>query len=61
MADFLNGTIFGAFIGMVLFVLVFNYCEPKWITDANKAKAECEQNIPRKEVCVPVFFPRSKD
>ena len=36
-------------------------CEPKWIDHARKAKAECEENIPRKEVCVAVFFPRSKD
>ena len=36
-------------------------CEPKWIDNARKAKVECEENIPRKEVCVPVFMPRSKD
>jgi hypothetical protein len=38
-----------------------SWAEPKWIVEARKAKAECEENIPRKEVCVAVFFPRSKD
>ena len=38
-----------------------SWAEPRWIDHARKAKAECEENIPRKEVCVAVFFPRSKD
>ena len=37
-----------------------SWSEPKWIDHARKAKAECEENIPRKEVCVAVFFPRSE-
>lgn len=46
-----------AFVAMA----IQSACEPKWIDHARKAKTECEENIPRKEVCVPVFLPRSKD
>lgn len=48
-------------LGAILMSGVVNLSEPKWIEHARKAKAECEENIPRKEVCVPVFLPRSKD
>lgn len=48
-------------VGAWLMALMLILSEPKWIDHARKSKAECEQNIPRKEVCVPVFFPRSKD
>jgi hypothetical protein len=49
-------------LAAALFALAIqSWSEPKWIDYARKAKAECEENIPRKEVCVPVFYPRSKD
>lgn len=53
------------FVGMVIGFFVWSgvyfLAEKEWIDHARKSKAECEENIPRKEVCVPVFFPRSKD
>ncbi len=49
-------------LASALFALAIqSWSEPKWIDHARKSKAECEENIPRKEVCVAVFFPRSKD
>lgn len=47
-------------LGAILMSAMVNLSEPKWIDHARKAKVECEENIPRKEICVPVFFPRSK-
>jgi hypothetical protein len=37
------------------------WAEPAWIADARKAKIECEENIPRKETCVIIALPRSKE
>lgn len=49
-------------LASALFALAIqSWSEPKWIDHARKSKAECEENIPRKEVCVAVFLPRSKD
>jgi hypothetical protein len=38
-----------------------SWAEPKWIVEARKAKAECEENIPRKESCVIIALPKSKE
>lgn len=51
----------GFILGLLTMISIAVAAEPKWIEHARKAKVECEENIPRKEVCVPVFFPRSKD
>jgi hypothetical protein len=48
-------------LSAVFALAIQSWAEPKWIAEARKTKAECEENIPRKEVCVAVFFPRSKD
>lgn len=58
-----NGNIFmgGFIIGMAMMLTILFFAEPEWIQPARKAKAQCEENIPRKEVCVAVFLPRSKD
>ncbi len=53
--------VLGALLGALLMASMLALSEPKWIEHSRKAKAECEENIPRKEVCVAVFFPRSKD
>jgi len=53
--------IWSVVLGAILMSGMANLSEPKWIEHARKSKVECEENIPRKEVCVPVFFPRSKD
>jgi hypothetical protein len=53
--------IWSVILGAILMSGMLNLSEPKWIDNARKAKAECEENIPRKEVCVAVFLPRSKD
>lgn len=51
----------GFILGLLTMISIVVAAEPKWIEHARKAKAECEENIPRKEVCVAVFLPRSKD
>lgn len=61
MDDFLNSTGLGLFIGALAMILVVQICEPKWIDHARKAKAECEENIPRKESCIIIALPKSKD
>lgn len=38
-----------------------SWLEPEWIDQARKAKIECEENIPRKETCVIIALPKSKD
>jgi hypothetical protein len=48
-------------LGALLMSSMLVLSEPKWIENARKAKVECEENIPRKEICVAVFLPRSKD
>jgi hypothetical protein len=47
-------------LGAMLMASMLALSEPKWIEHSRKAKAECEENIPRKEVCVAIFYPRSK-
>jgi len=47
-------------LGALLMASMIALSEPKWIEHARKAKVECEENIPRKEVCVAIFYPRSK-
>jgi hypothetical protein len=51
----------GFILGLLTMISIAIAAEPQWIEHARKSKVECEENIPRKEVCVPVFFPRSKD
>lgn len=40
---------------------IHSWLEPEWIDHARKAKIECEENIPRKETCVIIALPKSKD
>jgi hypothetical protein len=51
----------GFIVGMILMLVLGLIFEPAWIQPARKAKEECELNIPRKETCVLVALPRSKD
>jgi hypothetical protein len=51
----------GFVVGVMLMIVLAAIFEPDWIAPARKAKQECELNIPRKETCVLVALPRSKD
>jgi hypothetical protein len=51
----------GIVVGMLLMLAFVFMAEPAWVQTARKAKEECELNIPRKEVCVLVALPISKD
>jgi hypothetical protein len=48
-------------VSAVFALIIQSWLEPNWIDNARKAKVECEQNIPRKEYCVLVALPLSKD
>lgn len=58
-----EGNIFmgGFIIGMAMMFAIVFFAEPEWIQPARKAKQECELNIPRKETCVIIALPKSKD
>lgn len=58
-----SGNIFmgGFIIGMAMMFTIVFFAEPEWIQPARKAKEECELNIPRKETCVIIALPKSKD
>ncbi len=51
----------GFIMGMILMIGIGLALEPDWVQPARKAKEECELNIPRKETCVLIALPRSKD
>ena len=51
----------GFVVGVMLMIVLAAILEPDWVASARKAKQECELNIPRKETCVLVALPRSKD
>lgn len=58
-----DGTMYigGIVVGMLLMLAFVFMAEPAWVQPARKAKEECELNIPRKETCVLIALPRSKD
>jgi hypothetical protein len=48
-------------LSAIFALITISWLEPEWIDDARKAKVECEENIPRKEYCVIIALPKSKD
>lgn len=56
-----QSVLLGFILGMVTMLAMLVIAEPAWVDTARKAKIECEENIPRKETCVIIALPKSKD